>query len=79
MASVPEIVFAILDGVARVWDWTPTFEGPPTYTFEYGGRQVRFDDRTAAAIHHDWVKVGGDLRRAMDKTGRPAVGKQTQP
>jgi hypothetical protein len=73
-----QLVSALLDGVSRVWDWTGVYEGPPTYSFEYAGKRIVIENRTAAAIHHDWVMVGGDFRRAMEKTGRSAVG-QTQP
>lgn len=73
---MPAIVSALLEGASRVWDWTGVYEGPPTYTFEYGGRRIVMDDRTAAAIHHDWVMVGGDMRRAMDTAGRSAIGEE---
>ncbi len=71
-----QVVFAILDGVSRIWDWTAVYEGPPTYSFKYGGTRIVFDDRTAAAIHHDWVMVGGDMRRAMEKSSRSTVGQK---
>jgi hypothetical protein len=71
-----ELVLALLDGVSRVWDWTGVYEGPPRYTFQNGKTPISFDNQVAASIHHDWVMVGGDMRKAMESTGRSAVGQR---
>lgn len=76
MGQVAQVVLALLDGVSHIWDWTRVYEGPPrrTYTVKFGSRTVVVDDKTAAAIHRDWVMLGGDMRKAMDTAGRSAIG-----
>lgn len=73
-SDLAQFVLSLLDGVARVWDWTGVYEGPPTYAIMVGDSRVIPDNQVAAAIYRDWMVIGGDMRRAMETVGRPALG-----